>query len=486
MQAGRVLRDYLSVTPHHKNPRELAVGIVDRVERRNAYADVLLSARLDEAALPPADGALLTRLVYGTLRWRGRIDWVLARLLRDPLDKLDPLVRNLLRVGGYELLFLDRVPSYATVNELVEMAKRRAGPGKARLVNAVLRRIADREREAWSPAAGTGNAAELAALVSHPPWLVDLWRERFGTVESRRLMKAGNEDAPLVLRANRLRLTRDDLVRRLRSHGVEAWAGAWSPLAVRLRGASSPARLAEFREGLCQVQGEASQMIGFLAAPEPGMRVLDVCAAPGGKTTHLAEMMEGRGEVVACDVSVRGLEKLADNARRLGLDCIRTQVCDAVRGLPGEPESFDRVLVDAPCSGLGTLRAHPEIRWRREPRDLRRLAALQADILEQAATRVAPGGLLVYATCTLSRPENEEVVEGFLERHREFAVEEAAEHLPSSARSMAAEPYFLALPHRHDTEGFFAARLRRPAAGRVVPGRSSDPQANPRGSVPLS
>ncbi|MDE0031437.1 MAG: 16S rRNA (cytosine(967)-C(5))-methyltransferase RsmB [Deltaproteobacteria bacterium] len=467
MQAGRVLRNYLSVTPHHENPRELAVGIVYRVERRNAYADVLLSARLDEAALPPVDGALLTRLVYGTLRWRGRIDWVLARVLRDPLDKLDPLVRNLLRVGCFELLFLDRVPSYATVNELVEMAKRRAGPGKARLVNAVLRRVAGREREAWRPAPDTADPAELAALVSHPLWLVDLWRERFGAAEIRRLMEANNEDAPLVLRANRLRVSRDDLVRRLRSHGVEARAGTWSPLAVRLRGASSPVRLAEFREGLCQVQGEASQMIGFLAAPEPGMRVLDVCAAPGGKTTHIAELMEGRGEVVACDVSERGLEKLADNARRLGLDCIRTQVCDAVRGLPGEPGSFDRVLVDAPCSGLGTLRAHPEIRWRREPRDLHRLAALQADILQQAATRVAPGGLLVYATCTLSRPENEEVVEGFLERHREFAVEEAAEHLPSSARSMAAEPYFLALPHRHDTEGFFAARLRRPAAALV-------------------
>ena len=450
------------MTPHRKNPRELAVGIVDRVERRNAYADVLLSARLDEAALPAVDRALLTRLVYGTLRWRGRVDWVLARLLRDPPDKLDPLVRNLLRVGGYELLFLDRVPSYATVHESVELAKRRVGPGKARLVNAVLRRMASREPEAWSPGAGT--AAELAALVSHPSWLVELWRERFGAAESRNLMEANNEDAPLVLRANRLRMTRDDLVRRLRSHGVEAGAGAWSPLAVRLRGASSPARLAEFRDGLCQVQGEASQMVGFLVAPEPGMRVLDVCAAPGGKTTHLAELMEGRGEVVACDVSERGLEKLADNARRLGLDCIRTQVCDAVRGLPGEPASFDRVLVDAPCSGLGTLRAHPEIRWRREPRELHRLAALQSEILERAASRVAPGGLLVYATCTLSRLENEQVVEGFLERHREFTVEEAAGHLPAAARSMEASPYFLALPHRHDTDGFFAARVRRRAA----------------------
>ncbi len=457
------------MTPRRKNPnpRELAVGIVDRVDRRNAYADALLSARLDQAALPAADGALLTRLVYGALRWRGRVDWVLARLLRDPLDKLDPLVRSLLRVGGYELLFLDRVPSYATVNELVELAKRRVGPGKARLVNAVLRRMAGREPEAWSPAADTGNVAELAALVSHPPWLVELWREQFGGAESRRLMEADNEDAPLVLRANRLRVTRDALLRRLRARGMEAAAAAWSPLGVRLRGAGSPARLAEFRDGLCQVQGEASQMVGFLVAPEPGMRVLDVCAAPGGKTTHLAELMEGRGEVVACDVSERGLEKLSDNARRLGLECIRTQVCDAVGGLPGEPASFDRVLVDAPCSGLGTLRAHPEIRWRREPRDLQRLSALQADILERAASRVAPGGLLVYATCTLSRLENEQVVEDFLERHREFAVEDAAGHLPAAARSMAASPsspYFLALPHRHDTDGFFAARVRRRAA----------------------
>ncbi len=460
------LSDGLPMTPERRNPRELAVGIVDRVERRKAYADVLLSARLDQAALPAVDGALLTRLVYGALRWRGRVDWVLAGLLRDPLNKLDPLVRNLLRVGAYELLFLDRVPAYATVNEFVELAKRRVGPGKARLVNAVLRRIAGREREAWSPAADTDNAMELAALVSHPPWLVDLWRERFGGAESRRLMEADNEDAPLVLRANRLRTTRDELLGRLRSHGVEAWGGAWSPLAVRLRGASSPARLAEFRDGLCHVQGEASQMIGLLVEPLPGMRVLDACAAPGGKTTHLAELMEDRGEVVACDVSERGLEKLTDNARRLGLHCIRVRVCDAVHGLPGEPGSFDRVLVDAPCSGLGTLRAHPEIRWRREPRDLRRLAVLQAQILAQAATRTAPGGLLVYATCTLSRSENEQVVEDFLERHGEFAVEDAAGRLPAAARSMAAESCFLALPHRHDTEGFFAARLRRLASPR--------------------
>ena len=444
-----------------RNPREIALTIVDRVDRGKAYADVLLNARLEEAVLAQADGALLTRLVYGALRWRGRIDWVLGHLLRKPLKDLDPLVRNLLRLGGYELLFLDRVPSYATVNELVELAKRRAGPGKARLVNAVLRQIARRERDAWLPPAVSGNAADLAALVSHPAWLIDMWQEQFGGGESRRLMEANNEEAPLVLRANRLRMAREALVRRLCARGVDARPGIWSPLAVRLRGSASPADLAEFREGLCQVQGEASQTVGFLADPRPGMRVLDVCAAPGGKTTHMAELMHDRGEIVACDVSERGLARLDDNARRLGLECIRTQICDATQALPGDSGAFDRVLVDAPCSGLGTLRGHPEIRWHRTLKDLHRLAALQARILEQSAPRVRPGGVLVYATCTLSRVENELLVAAFVERHSDFVVEDAAAHLPDTARPMTAGPYLHALPHRHDTDGFFAARLRR-------------------------
>ncbi|MDE0355193.1 MAG: 16S rRNA (cytosine(967)-C(5))-methyltransferase RsmB [Deltaproteobacteria bacterium] len=449
------------MTWHTTNPREIALAIIDRVDRRGAYADVLLDARLEEAGLPRADGALLTRMVYGALRWRGRIDWVLGSVLRDPLEDLDPTARNLLRLGAYELLFLDRVPSYATVHELVELAKRRAGPGKARLVNAVLRRIARQEREAWTPPPAGPGAAAPAAPGGPPRGGVGMLGEELGEGEGLQLMEANNQEAPLVLRANRLRTSRDALVQRLRSRGVDAEPGTWSPLAVRLRGASSPAGLPEFREGLCQVQAEASQVVGLLAAPGPGMRVLDVCAAPGGKATHMAELMDGGGEVVACDVSERGLAKLAENARRLGLDCIHARVGDATRDLPGETGAFDRVLVDAPCSGLGTLRAHPEIRWRRTERDLPRMAALQARILDHAASRVRAGGVLVYATCTLSGVENEQVVEGFLDRHGGFVLEEAAAHLPEAARSMTAGPYLLALPHRHDTDGFFAARMRR-------------------------
>ena len=448
-----------------RNPRQIALDILDRVDRQDAYADVLLNARLKESGLPRVDGALLTQTVYGALRWRGRIDWVLNRLLRQPLEDLEPTVRNLLRLGAYELLFLDRVPAYATVNELVGLGRRRAGPGKARLVNAILREIARRERDAWSPPAESGNAADLAAFVSHPPWLVDLWRRQFGPAQSRRLMEANNREAPLVLRANRRRIARDDLVGRLCARGIDARPGRRSPLAIRLRGAAAPGDLAELRDGLCQVQGEASQAVSLLVEPRPGMRVLDVCAAPGGKTTHMAELMDDRGEVVACDVSERGLSRLADNARRLGLESIRAQVRDATETLPGEAGAFDRVLVDAPCSGLGTLRGHPEIRWRRTPEDLERLAGLQARILDRAGRQVRPGGVLVYATCTLSRIENEQVVEGFLEQHGDFNLEDPASHLPEATRTMTSGPYLIALPHRHDTDGFFAARMRRRPPG---------------------
>lgn len=452
----------MSKTPS-KNPRNLALTILDRVDQQQAYADVLLSASLDRENLPNADGALLTHLVYGALRWRGRIDWALSNLLRKPLEELDPVIRNLLRLGGYELLFLDRIPAYATVNELVDLARTRTGPGKTRLVNAVLRRLAGQEREAWSPPPASSKIEEVSALVSHPTWLVRLWRKQFGENQSRELMDANNKEAPLVLRTNRRRTNRDELVRRLRSRGIEAKPGIWSPLAVHVHGAASPAKLTEFREGLCQVQGEASQLVSFLVGPEPGMRILDVCAAPGGKTTHMAELMNDNGELLACDVSKRGLDRLRNNARRLGLNSIRASEGDAARSLPGGSEGFDRVLVDAPCSGLGTLRAHPEIRWRRTQKDLGRLAALQGDLLTQAASRVRPGGALVYATCTLSRVENEALVEAFVERHSEFAIEDAASHLPGPARAMTTGHYLLALPHRHDTDGFFAARIRRVA-----------------------
>jgi 16S rRNA (cytosine967-C5)-methyltransferase len=441
-------------------PRELALEILTRVDRDRAYADILLDNHLQRNALAETDRRLLTQLVYGTLRWRGRVDWVLDQLLERSLIRLEPLLRNLLRLAAYELLFLDRIPAYATVNEAVTLARKHGGKGKVGLANAVLRGITRRPGRDWVPDGSSREIARLAAFVSHPEWLVEMWCARYGLSAALRLMEANNAEALTVLRVNRLKVGRDELVERLRSHGIDAALGRLAPYAVRISRATV-AGLAEFQEGLCQVQGEASQLAGCLLDVEPGMRVLDACAAPGGKTSQLAELMEDRGEVIATDPSIRGLNKLRESVSRLGLACIRSYQADASAALPEPPASFDRVLVDVPCSGLGTLRSHPEIKWRRTRKDIRRLARLQRKILEHTAPLVKPGGVVVYATCTLTAEENEGVVESFLAASDNFTVDAAVSYLPEPARHLVSGPYFEALPHAHDTEGFFAAVLRR-------------------------
>lgn len=448
-------------SPKQANPREVALEILTRVETRHAYADVLLDARLREKKLSRADGSLLTELVYGTLRWRGRIDFVLADFLAKPLEGLDPATKNLLRLSLYQLLFLDRVPAYAVVNEGVSLARKHAGQGKGRLVNGVLRNFLRGDVPSLLEGISDGDPDSLAAFWSHPIWLCKLWQKKFGLEDLGRLLQANNEPAPLVLRYNRRKTSREDLLRRFLDAGIGAAPGKWSPDAVRLERSFAVRDLPGFADGLFQVQGEASQLVGYLVGPEPGMRVLDACAAPGGKATHLAELMNDTGDVAATDISARGVVKIVESARRLGLDSVRAYRADLTQGLAEGEESFDCILVDAPCSGLGTLRSHPEIKWRRSEDDIPRLSLLQTRILEGVASLLKSEGVLVYATCTLSREENEEVVENFLTRHPEFSLEEAKEHLPKEAKEMVSGPYFLALPHVHDTDGFFAARLRR-------------------------
>ena len=444
-----------------KSCRELAVEILLKVDERKAYADILLDHALKTASLSPQDQALLTQLIYGALRWRGRIDWQLSRVLPRPLAGMNGYLRNLLRLTLYQLFFLDRVPDYAAVNEGVELAKRRGGPKAAGLVNAVTRRLL-REKDHLADLPEGDAARQLSVQWSHPEWLVKKWLGYFGGKETEALLRANNEESPLVLRANRLKVDREALLQKLTAAGIEAIRSSWAPQAIVLKTGSPVVKLPGFAEGLFQVQGEASQLVAFLLDPKPGERVLDACAAPGGKTTHIAELMEDRGELVANDISARGLEKLKENVQRLGLTCVEAVAADMTQGLKGQLASpYDRILADVPCSGLGTLRSHPEAKWHREEKDIGRLSRLQRKILEQLPRYLKPGGILVYATCTLTREENEEVVEDFLRDHDDFALENGADFLPEPARRLVRGNYFLALPHKHGTDGFFAARMRK-------------------------
>jgi 16S rRNA (cytosine967-C5)-methyltransferase len=444
------------------NVRKKAVDILVRVELDKAYADILLNQVLQRGTISAKDRSLLTEIVYGTLRWRGRIDFQLKQLTRRSFEKTDPFIKNLLRITLYQLSFLDRVPEYAALNEAVNLAKMHAGSRVSGFVNGVFRNFIRTKRTATAPNPDTCGVAALADYWSHPEWLIREWHEYLGSDDISPLLAANNCQAPLVLRVNILRANRDALLRAFKVQGIEAFPTNWSPQGIIVHSQVPIERLSGYDEGFFQVQGEASQLVTYLLDPHPGEKILDVCAAPGGKTTHIAELMDDKGQVTATDRSPNGVLRIDENAIRLGLKSIRTMHADMTQQVAAVQElSYDRILVDAPCSGLGTLRSHPEIKWNRSIADILRLRDLQRKILTQAASYFKPEGVLVYSTCTLTAHENEKVVNEFLASHREFVLEEAASYLPGRAKQLVRGKFFMALPHKHDTDGFFAARLRR-------------------------
>jgi 16S rRNA (cytosine967-C5)-methyltransferase len=445
-----------------KNVRALAGEILRKVDDQKAYADLLLDRALRTQLLSDLDSALLTELVYGTLRWRGKIDALLKPHLNRAPEKTDPLIRNLLRLAVYQLSFLDKIPAYAAVNEAVALAKSHAGAKAAGFTNAVLRNFLRRKNRDKNFDDQDDSVAALAIACSHPEWLIEKWLDEFGLEEAKLLMQANNQKAPLVLRVNSLKISKVELLQRMAEAGMRATPTERSPDGIRLESSGAVEKLPGFTEGFFQVQGESSQLVSYLLSPSPGERILDACAAPGGKSTHIAELMKDQGEVVVIDSSPRGVEKILENARRLGIKSVRALCADAREPLSDlKAESFDRILVDAPCSGLGTLRGHPEIKWHRSASDVQRLSRLQLKILEQVSSYLKPSAVLVYSTCTLTREENEQVIKAFLAQEKSFELEQAAGYLPKEARHMARGALFLALPHRDDTDGFFAARMRK-------------------------
>ena len=431
--------------------RALAHEVLVQVETAAAFADVLLTHRLGRAELAVRDRALATELVYGTLVWQGRLDHHLRSLLHEPLERLDPPVRAALRLGLFQLLMLDRIPAYAAVDASVRLSGRRASG----LVNAVLRRAARAGRAGLALPDATADPVErLSVEWSHPRWLVERWIAELGHEDTTRLLAANDAPPDLSIRTNRRRTTREALQATLADAGIVARPGTYAPDALVVsEGAHTLRDTKAWRDGLFSYQGEASQLVAALV-DGPGLaHVLDVCAAPGGKTLAVAERLGDSGRrVVALDQNRVGLGRLPDEARRLGIEGVLRIVGDA-RELPFT-RTFDAVLVDAPCSGLGTLRRHPELKWRRRPDDIGRLAALQREIVASAAGLVRPGGLLVYAVCTRTREETVAVVDWLVETSGRFVVE------PLAMPGIDADGMLRIAPHTHGLDGFFAARLR--------------------------
>ncbi len=457
----------MSATPG----RRIAFEVLRRVEEGGAYASRALDAALAQAgALDPREAGLATELVYGTLRRALSLDAALAPHSRRPVAELDPAARVALRMGAYQLLHLG-TPAHAAVGETVALAKGVDHGRAAGYVNAVLRALARAPRPATPPPLATDPAAHVALAEALPRWLAEEWVAWFGPGEALALARAMNEPAPLTVRSP----DRAAVIARARAAGLAAAPTPLSPDGVALSGASfadllralkpgraQPGGAAPGERGLAppQVQDEAAQLVTVFAAGElrgHRARVLDACAAPGGKAFHLAEMLGAGSEVVAVELHPRKADDLAREAARRGL-ALRVVCADAAKPIPGlEDASFDAVLVDAPCAGLGTLRRHPELKLRRAREDLARLAVLQRAILAGAARYARPGAPVTYSVCSLSRAEGPEIVEAMLREG--WRRSPPAPWFPGGL--LTPEGDLLTLPHRHGTDGFYAARLAR-------------------------
>lgn len=434
------------------SPRLVALRVLERVEHEGAFANLALDGACADAGLAPRDAALATELTYGLLRRRSALDRALAPYIRSGWQSLEPAVRNVLRLGAYQLLYT-RIPPHAAVAETVNAAKRAGLYRAAGLVNAVLRRLGSQgapppldpkeDPKAWLELEG-----------SLPGWVAERLLEALGAEEAVAFVDAINRPARASLRANVRRIGREALRRRLEEAIPDATIepSAWAPAGLLVERGGSLPRLPAFQEGLFSLQDEAAQLVVHLAGDLAGRRVLDCCAAPGGKSAHMAEL--GAKEVVSMDRNARKVRRIEEEAARLGLEAIEPEVGDATEAMP--KGKYDLVLVDAPCSALGTLRRHPEIRYRVEREDVERMARTQAAILDRAAEAVKPGGLLIYAVCTFTREEGPDQVASFLERHPRF------EPAPlDAAPPWAQEGWRLQTwPHREGMDAFFAARLR--------------------------
>ena len=428
-------------TPTRVSPaRACALRVIRRTFEEGAYADRAFAA--EASGLEPRDRALAMALSYGTIQRRATLDHFVAQLTDRPLGRLEAPVLATIRLGLFELLYLGGSAPHAAVNENVELVKR-TRPHAVGLVNAVLRRAA-RERRSMLAGLDDRSAEHAAILYSVPAWLAAQWWEELGADEARAVLRAINEPAESALRVNTLVSTADAVAAAL---PVPSRPADGLPEGLVLDGPFDVESSDLWASGAIQPQARASMLVARTVDPRPGQRVLDLCAAPGGKTTHLAALMGDSGELVAVERHPGRAAALERTCARMRASCVRVEVGDAA--IPRHDGLFDRILVDAPCSGLGTLQSRPDLRWRRQPEAVAELAALQSRILAAAGQAVAPGGALVYSVCTISRAESDDVIEAFQREHGDFSLESRVQ----------------LLPHRDGTDGFFIARLCRAWAG---------------------
>jgi 16S rRNA (cytosine967-C5)-methyltransferase len=426
--------------------RSIALDALVKIEQGGAYSNLLLNQLYKEHPdLDPRDRSLITEIVYGTIQHQRILDFYLQPFLKQKVDQLEQWVKQLLRLSLYQLVFLDRVPERAVVHEAVEISKARGHKGITGMVNGVLRNFLR------SPKASVEQVQDvqerLAIETSHPTWLVKRWVKQFGLETASKICHENNVSPKMTIRVNLFKTSRDRVKAALTEEGFEVEETANAKEGLRIIAGGNVAQSSLFKEGYFTVQDESSMLIAPLLDPKPGMKVLDACAAPGGKTTHLAEYMNNEGEVLAVDLHPHKEKLVQFNAKRLGTSIVKTLVSDARKLSNHVEQEFDRILLDAPCSGFGVIRRKPDLKWKKSESDIAQIADIQYDLLSQVAPLLKKEGQLVYSTCTFDPEENQELIDRFLQHHEQFAVVEG------SKRQI--------LPQDFGSDGFYMIKLER-------------------------
>jgi 16S rRNA (cytosine967-C5)-methyltransferase len=445
-----------SATVVLQTARGIAVKLLSRYENSDSYIDKMLDGELRRTELEAADRALVTELVNGCVRWQSRLDWILMGFYHGEFAKCMPIVKNSLRIALYQMMFLSKIPAPAAINESVELVKRIKGDRHAGVVNGVLRNILRNLQSIRYPDRKENEVLYLSVHTSHPQWMVRRYIERFGSEDAEALLTANNQRPMLTLRVNSLKTTPEQVQQELAEADIKFEVSPIHPTSLLVTSLRDVRGLQLFADGHVTVQDASASLAVQLAAPRPGMKVIDLCAAPGGKAVMAAELMGNNGSVIALEKYESKLSFIQDNAQRSGVSIISPLQGDA-RTFSSD-KGADVVLVDAPCTGLGTLSKKPDIKWRRQIDDIRKMVTTQREILDNAAKLVNVGGCLVYSTCSIEPEENVEAIRWFLQSHPNFTLDAAEKYLQAD---VCQEGYVQTFPHRHRSDGAFAARLVR-------------------------
>ncbi len=454
------------MSPSPSNPRKFACKVLQTIYRSQTFADEVFDATVKDVVLSEPDRALAFELVYGVLRHAVTLDWRLDHLSRKPMARLPLNVATILRVAAYQLLYLDRIPDSAAVNEAVKLIRKQPGHDWGGLVNAILRNLI-RQPSPPLPAITTDPIQALSLQYACPLWIVERWIQAFELASAEMLCRKTLEIPPVTLRTNTLRCTREALLDRLKTENIAAEATPVSPCGITLEKCGNPGQLSVMQDGWCYIEDEAAQLIPPLLDPQPGDRILDACAAPGGKTTHLAQLMNNQGTIIGLDRQLTRLNRVNENCQQLGITIVHPEECDVIHDSSFSTsdaltQPFDRILVDAPCSGLGILRRHPEGKILKQFSTIDQSRQTQQQILNRICTLLRPGGILVYSACSIEPEETTEVISAFCQEHPEFQPEPVTPWMTTSGLSLVTEQGHLCTAFQSFTmDGFFACRLKK-------------------------